>query len=294
MKKVLFTLCCGVLLMASCQEKAPPIDFSGPRVAADTTYVISPVPATDPHNVLIEEFTGQTCPNCPEAHEKLKAMPNQGRMNVISLYMWNMLQTIPVEDSKNDFRDKDSIASKISSQIYAGGPASGIPCGGVDRVPKGGVLQLYASEWSAAINTRMAIEDSLNLALSSSYNAADSVATITATITYTKQVSTKQSLSLVIVEDSIIDKQEFPFGVEEHYVFLNVFRTMITSVPFGDPLITAVAVKEPGRVNVRTYKYKVSPSLWNVNHCRVIGWVHYSASEPTKDVMQSAQTKLAP
>jgi len=290
MKKAFITISGCVLLFAGCKEKAPPINFSD-AVNKDTAYLVSPVPAADPHNVLAEEFTGQTCPNCPAAHDELNALAADGRLNILGLYITGMSQTKPPTGALYDFRT--AIATQISDNIYLGGPKSGIPCGGIDRVPVSSSLLLNALTWPDAINQRKTIVDSLNLSVVSSYKAADSTATITVMVTYVQQISTKQNLSIAIVEDSIIDKQEKPSGTDDAYLFTNVFRDMVTAAPYGDPILSTQAIKEPGRVNRKIYTYKVNPT-WKPKHCRVIAFVHYSNSEANKDVLQSVQTKLAP
>src|SRR6185437_8751341 len=120
----------------------------------------------------------------------------------------------------------------------SGGPKSGIPCGGIDRVPVSGALTLYSSSWTDAANQRLNTVDSVNLSVASIYNAADTTATITVLTTYTKDVSTSQNLSVAIVEDSMLDVQEdqSPSGFDNTYMFTDVFRGMVTSAPFGDPV----------------------------------------------------------
>ncbi|MFI5195942.1 MAG: Omp28-related outer membrane protein [Chitinophagales bacterium] len=294
MKKAFITLCGCVLVFAGCMEKGPPINFAN-VVVADTTYLVSPVPAADPHNVLAEEFTGQSCPNCPAAHDlltSLAATTNPMRLNVIGLYIYHVTQANPPSGAAYDFRTQT--ATDISSSIYSGGPASGIPCGGIDRVPVGGTLFPYSSSWTDAYNQRLNMTDSVNLSVTSGYNAVDTTDTITATVTYTTQVSTQQNLSIAIVEDSIIDLQDMPAGINNNYLFTNVFRGMVTSEPYGDPVSSKLVVKAPGTRNVRTYIYKVN-SAWKAKHCRIIAFVHYSNADPTKkDVFQSVQTKVTP
>jgi hypothetical protein len=51
-----------------------------------------------------------------------------------------------------------------------------------------------------------------------------------------------------LVEDDIIDVQEYPFndpvhpGFNETYNFTNVFRGMITGAPFGDPVLATLSI----------------------------------------------------
>lgn len=290
MKKVFIAICCTAILFSGCKEKGPPINFSN-VVNTDTNYLVSPVPAPDPHNVLAEEFTGATCPNCPAAHDLLESLATAGRLNTIGLYVTGLSQTKPPLGAAYDFRN--AVATQISDNIYLGGPKSGIPCGGIDRVPVSGSLLLYSSSWTDAYNSRLSLVDSVNLSVSSSYSAADTIATITATITYLQQVSTPQNLSIAIVEDSMVDFQEKPTGVDSNYLFTNVFRDLVTSAPYGDPILSTKTVKEPGRVERRIYTYKMN-SAWKAKRCRIIAFVHYSNTFVNKDVFQSVQTKLAP
>jgi len=287
MRKLIVALSSFILLFASCKEIGPQINFTNVK-AVDTTYVVTPVPATDLHNALVEEFTGQACPNCPAAHNLLNSIvaSDSGRVNVIGLYPFGSPQTVPPAGSVNDFRD--SISNDIMNSFYT--DFQGLPSAGIDRVPVAGMFTLFSSQWGSAINNRLNITDSLNLSLQSSYNTNSGVATITATITYTQPVSTFQNLSIVIVEDSITDLQEFPSG-DENYLFTDVFRTMLTSAPFGDPILPTMTAKESGRVYRRTYTYTPKPN-WVPQHCRVIAFVNYSNFEQNKDVFQSVQTKL--
>ena len=294
MKKSFITICGCAFVFAGCMEKGPPINFTN-VVVADTTYLISPVPVADPHNVLAEEFTGQSCGNCPDAHTllaNLAATTNPTRLNVLGLYITGLGQTVPPTGAKYDFRTQ--AATDISNSIYSAEPASGIPCGGIDRVPAGGLLLLSAPSWTDAYNQRLGMTDSVNLSVTSNYNGTDTTATIVATITYLQQVSTLQNLSIAIVEDSMIDLQEKNgSGVVNNYQFDDVFRGMVTSEPYGDPIASKKTVKAPGTRNVRTYTYKVN-AAWNPKHCRIIAFVNYNSTEPNKDVFQSVQTKLAP
>lgn len=276
MKKILFAAS-SILALAACKEKAPYINFAELQ-SVDTTYVISPVPATDPHNVLVEEFTGQMCSNCPAAHDQLKAISNgsPGRVNIVGLYMYGSPQTRKPEGAANDFRD--SASNFINTTYYAS--ISDLPSGGVDRVPQAGRISLYKNAWADAIATRLGATDSLNLAVKSVYDSTTGIAQIKVTVTYTKDVATPENLTVVIVESDIIDKQEFPTELREEYDFTNVFRTMLTTVPSGDPLTVGSSHdKKAGRVfeRVFTYKpadFKSSEPRLKPRNCKVIAYVN--------------------
>jgi hypothetical protein len=300
MKNKFLVICCIALAFAGCKENDAPIDF-GTAVTAgnDSTYVlpVTSIPAADPHNVLIEDFTGQSCSNCPAAHDVLEGLIATGHVNVVSLYITNFIQTTPPNGAIYDFRD--STATLICSGIYLGVTGSGIPAGGVDRVPVSSTLLLYSAGWSGAVATQKAVIDSVNLAVASSYNSSDSVATIKVTITYLKPMSTPQNISIVVVEDTMYDKQEDGTTVDNSYLFTDVYRGMVTSIPAGDAILSTMATKEAGRVYWRRYTYKLKgqgshPAI-DPTHCRVIAFVN-APGGGTGDyhVLQSVQTKLAP
>ena len=293
MRKVLLAASC-VVMLASCEEKAPVINFGEP-IAQDTTFVLPTVPAAEKHNVLVEEFTGQSCSNCPAAHELLTEIQHAhepGRVNVIGLYFEGITQTRPPHDAKYDFRHPQ--AKLIATDIYSG--VSAIPAGGVERVANGGSIKLDKSVWTSTIDTRLNVPSPVNLKIESEYNSTDSIASIRATLVYTSKVDFPHNISIVVVEDSIIDKQEYPSthpvhpGYDEAYLFTNVFRGMVTSAPYGDPVLTSVTAKEPGRAFIKNFKYKLTNAL-NPANCRVIAFIN-STKSGDPQIIQSAQVKL--
>ncbi len=293
MRKVLLAASC-IVMLASCEEKAPVINFGEP-IAQDTTFVLPTVPAAEKHNVLVEEFTGQSCSNCPAAHELLTEIQHAhepGRINVIGLYFEGITQTRPPHDAKYDFRNAQ--AKLIATDVYSG--VSSIPAGGVERVAIGGTIKLDRSVWTSTIESRLNIPSPVNLKIESEYNATDSIASIRATLVYTSKVDFPHNISIVVVEDSIIDKQEYPSthpvhpGYDEAYLFTNVFRGMVTSAPYGDPVLTSVTAKEPGRAFIKNFKYKLTNAL-NPANCRVIAFIN-STKSGDPQIIQSAQVKL--
>lgn len=293
MRKVFLAASC-VVLLASCEEKAPVINFGEP-IAQDTTFVLPTVPAAEKHNVLVEEFTGQSCSNCPAAHELLTEIQHAhepGRINVIGLYFEGITQTRPPHGAKYDFRNAQ--AKLIATDVYSG--VSSIPAGGVERVAIGGTIKLDRSVWTSTIESRLNVPSPVNLKIESEYNATDSIASIRATLVYTSKVDFPHNISIVVVEDSIIDKQEYPSthpvhpGYDEAYLFTNIFRGMVTSAPYGDPVLTAVTTKEPGRAFIKNFKYKLTNVL-NPANCRVIAFIN-STKSGDPQIIQSAQIKL--
>lgn len=297
MKKILLAFgCLGVAMFQSCKEVGPSVNLTPvSKGNYDSVYTLTGAEiaslSPDPHNVLVEEFTGQNCNNCPAAHTIIdnNITANAGRVNAIGLYPFGPPQAIPPEHAIYDFRD--SICSAIGDKIYGG--ILGLPSGGIDRTPVAGSISLYSNSWSDVIKTQLNLVDSVNMSLKSSFDTSTNIATIVVKVTYLQSVSTKQNLTVVLTEDEMVDKQEFPDGVHSGYKFTDVFRDMITPNPYGGPIMDTIATKTKGMTLQRTFAYKLrtkTPAIIPAN-CHVVAFVN-SVNGPDQRIWQSVQTKL--
>ena len=273
---------------------------------ADSTWVVSPVPATAPHIVLIEEFSGQGCAKVPYDDIVLDSGARGGLATTIAYYLKDdsIAATIPPAGAAYDLRS--TIATQMAtSSIYDNCIlAAIIPGAGIDRIPAhlGGSNTVAVPDdfWQIDIYHKINEgADSLNLDVTSSYNAGTRVATITVTVTYTIPMTTQQNLSVAVVTDSITDLQADANGhIDSAYVSNNVFIGMVTPIPLGDTVLSTMPAKEAGRVQRKRYAYTLPTgfALGTINpaNCRVVAFVHAPGAGSDYHVMQAAQTKLAP
>lgn len=298
MKRLFFTVLSLGFFLVSCKETPPPINYGGAKVV-DTTYEdVANIPAAEPHEVLVEEFTGQSCTNCPAAHESLEKIREEhnDHVNIIGLYYEGISQTKPPTGYKYDLRQP--AAKEIANTVYGG--VNSIPSAGVERYSPGGSgIKLGQAEWGNAITTRLAVPTPVNMKIESRYNATDRIDSVRITLKYTGTVAYKHNMCIAVLEDSIIDKQEYPsthpiYPKENpNYVFTNVFRSMVTGSISGDAVLPALPVKNPGRVIVRNYTYKVPDNL-NPDHCRIVAYIIKTEETATDKgiIIHSRQAKM--
>jgi len=298
MKKLLFALCCVALILEGCngcKENNPAIVWPVPVVPGnDSSYVLpsGSVPSAAVHNVLVEEFSGQSCSNCPAGHTILDGIStaNPGRVNVVTMYITLSPQTIPPSGALYDFRNATALS--IANWIYSG-VSSGLPSAGVDRTPVGGSYALLGNgAWSGPITTQLGVSDSINLGISSSFNATTGVATIVDTVTYPYTVYNQQNVSIYIVEDSLIDKQEDGTTIDNAYVFMDVFRGMVNSAYQGDAVLPSLTSKPTGQVYWRRYTFNTTGLIVNPAHCRVVAFINNPGTVGDFRVLQSVQCNL--
>lgn len=285
---------CIALSLGSCKEKGLIVDLGTGPVPSDTSYM-GVVESPQTRRVLIEEFTGVSCPPCPLGHQIVASLvaSNPDRISVISIQPFGFIQAYPVVERGDTLTRHDNrtdAGTTLSTGIF--GKLSLTPSAGIDRISINSSMYLDKFKWVTAVNNRLTEPTKTNVTVTSDYNAVTRQAVIRVKVAYTDSVPQKQVLTVAITEDDIIDAQEY--GTDKIDTFYNhehVLRDILTT-PVGSTILGNYAVKPAGIVYERVFVYDLSSKeLWNKDHCTVIAYV--SNSEPgDKVVQQAAQTSL--
>lgn len=276
--KKLSLFACGALFLGltACEEVGPKIDFSqGVQAGEDTTYTEESPETAQEKNVLVEEFTGVSCPPCPNAARLLYSIDTSthGRLVLVGYHIFNYPQGAPVEKdgeeiSKYDFRTDD--ATDVGKFIFGG--VSAMPSASIDRTPIGGeVLASGSGTWRNAIEDRLLKNSPVNIHVTSSFDDNSREATVLVRLAYTEAVSLKQNLNVLVIEDSIVDAQKDGLSIVKDYVHRHILRDVITPIN-GAPIPTKVDPKVAGRVYERRFTIAISEE-WKEKKCHVVVYV---------------------
>lgn len=282
MKKILLTI--GIALsLASCKEHPSLGVILNDNTAklADTTYTTT-TEAVTPKKVLVEEFTGASCPNCPDARTALAtiAAANPNRLIVLEIHNDKTPQGKMIEGvSKYDFTNAQ--ASEIADLFYPG--LGSIPQGGVDRIVNVSTRLLPKSAWGSAISGRLALTSSANIKLTNTYDDAKREGVVKVHIGYTSDVPNKQNVTVALIEDDIVDAQEYTDSISHNYTFKHVFRKIFTATS-GSPVLDSIAVKKAGRVYEGGFKYTIDPA-WVPANCRLVVFLQNNEGD-NKEILQ--------
>jgi hypothetical protein len=280
----------AIVLLASCKETAPPIDF-GPK-AKDTSYMAA-TEAPQQRVVVMEEFTGVTCTNCPAGHNIIKTLEtaNPDRIAAIGIQIYNFSQGNPVDEPivKTQHDNRTQAGTQISNDVF--GTVSAMPTAGIDRTVVNGTMLIDTRGWAGTVNTRLAQPTSANVAITSTYNAGSRQALITVHVAYTSAVSKAQNLTVALVENDITDAQEGvgPTGFEQNYVHQHVLRDVLTA-PTGSTILNDKSIKQPGQVYERTFVYNVNAD-WKPENCEIVAFVSNNQGAD-KEIVQGATVHL--
>ncbi len=288
------------LFLFSCKEQPVGVDF-GEGKKSDTTYVATVEIAQD-KNYYIEEFSGVRCVNCPQGAaklEELSAIPaNKGRLKVVTIHAASFTEPDYTKGSKQDFNSKQG--EQLMNLIYGGDMAK--PQASFDRLnlftglnPLVGPYQ----QWGTILNTAKSNHPTtpVNIHVSSEYNQQQDAYDIKVKLAYTENVSEPQYLTILLIEDSILDTQIVP--LQENYTYRHVYRQAITPIN-GAVILDSLPTKVAGRVYETNYSFKLDLSEanefrhknWNLDNVHVVALVHNATSGTNKRVYHTEDTHL--
>jgi hypothetical protein len=218
--------------------------FSGCEKVDNPYYFVDPVPkdslsAESFKKVLLEDFTGIRCNNCPEATRKAEeiAASKRHRLIVMSIHAGH-LAAPAAPPFTLDLRCPEGNAYYNDFKI------TGNPKGLINRVQRStGIFEYSLPDWKDAIESELEIPITFKLKVEGALTEDGS--TINAKITYSATIEADVDYNLLVflVEDGIVGVQKDDYGNPIwDYVFHNVLReTLHGDAYYGIPIKKPVA-----------------------------------------------------
>lgn len=222
--------------------------------------------------VLLEEFTGQKCVNCPDAHRVIEALEEKYGDNLIVVSIHGGGDAFSYSEDKVSFGLRNE-----QGQAYcdAYGIAS-LPAGVVNRTSG---VQNY-DKWETSIRSELARPSSVELELASELNADGTQAGVT--ITVNPHANINGRLQVWAIESGIVARQLSMSGSIANYEHNNVFRAAVNG-PDGESV--ALTIREP-----QTYTYTFPmKEKWVPANMEIVVFVY----TPADGILQAAKTALA-
>lgn len=264
LKNIIYSvsLCAAALIPVACDDVA-----EGDRFI----YV---EPAEVAKRVLLEDFTGQRCINCPEASELIERLQEEyGADNVIAVGIyggingtsWNGTPFPLYTEAGGWYYDYWGVANRAQ------------PFGMVDRQGFIGT-----SAWPEAVYNNIQKQAEVMLEAECAYNEASRNVEITVAADGVANID--GSLQVWLVEDSVVSLQ-FLSGISQpdmDYVHNHVFRATVNG-QMGDD----ISVVQGERVE-REFTYEISQD-WKPEDMSVVAFIYNDTG-----VLQTVKAKLIP
>ncbi len=282
-------------------ERGSNVDHTVPpkgRLVLDSQYTASGLPTSYPRVMLIEDFSGISCVNCPDAAKIIAGIDSSNPGKMVDLTMYSNLD-VPLSDSflgsKSSYRTN---ASDVLRTLL--GPVS---VGNLPRVclnrkffsgeteiafSKNNLVSYFTSELSANATATSNITF-----LSKSFDAASGTITAKIKVEYGAAIPDSEYLSVAIKEDNLSDCQEVPKGsggastVDSHYVHNAVLRKYV--YPQNSFLLPGVMA---GKTFIISFNTTI-PSGWNPSNLKMVAIIHkQNAASANYLVTQVAETTI--
>jgi len=274
-----------VAIVSSCKEIGPNIDLSEPPITfKDTNYVSNTSASNQLKNVLLEDFTGVRCVNCPKGHDIVHRLEANfpGRAIGVSIHSGDFFN-IPYTGEP----DLNS-AEGNSLDAYVGG-ITAWPSGCINRKKFIGESSLILPEtkWESYFNEEKDVISKINMSLNIAA-LTDSTYKLSIKAQYNTEETEDNYLSIMLLESKIYQTQQMPapVGLNANYEHNNVLRKMLT--PYnGVRLNAALGVN---RVFEKELLISNLPNEWNKNNMKVVVFIHRGGTDKT--VLQVSEINL--
>lgn len=285
----------GVISCNKIDKPYAPVSPTG----TDTTAIVKT------RKLLLEEFTGHTCVNCPKGALTVHSIQHEFSGKVISISYHAGLFAIPQPTPSlytQDFRNSVSTGYASLFQITA------YPTAMLNRENfLAGKHRLEESDkWRDTVVAYKDKAPDAFLTISNSYSSP--VLTTTVTCEFLNMLTGNYSLVVFLTEDSVIAPQKngttalpsdpaYPNPDASNYVNMHMMRACISD-PTGAGIQIVNGSVAAGDTLVKTFSYSLpanfngAPPVGTVpveDHCHVVAFIYNTA---TQEVVQAEEAKM--
>lgn len=220
-------------------------------------------PTTAVKRVLIEEFTGRKCPNCPTGAQTIADIQSYYEGRVVAVAIHAGMYAMPTGSAFSDM-DLRTEAGDTYNETYA---PQGYPAAMVDRKTFDGVVaSTIRDKWMTSVIAELAEEPIMEITPTCSYDETSRTATITTTIEALQNMPANLNLQVYLTESGIVAAQMNGSELIYDYVHNHVLRTAVNGT-WGESLASLP------QGETATYTYTVTlPAEWNAENCHIVAF----------------------
>jgi len=292
--KISFTFlfaCLSSLLWISCDKIDEPLIIVAEQLTTDgfldTLYFIDTVNVGE-KQVLLEDFTGHKCVNCPEAALAARDLAEtlNGRLIIYSIHAGYYAEPDATGDYTADFRCPTGDQLNNDFLVLAN------PLGLIDRVKYNGSVLIGAGNWEAAVMLELDKPNTVILKVRNIYYPNLNKVQTDVVSRFLSQEAGIFKIVVYVVEDGIISPQKNNnpaigpspdwFDYEHH----NILRGAINST-YGNN-ISSDGTIVAGQDYHNQFTLDIDTG-WVASNCNIIIYV---ISEETDEILQVAELRI--
>lgn len=261
MKKITFilTFIAIAVLIASCDKiEGPYLQYDE---SVETTVEFPELDKSTVYKkVLVEEFTGHRCPNCPSGRELLDNLaPVYGDTMVVVCIHAGFFAN-PTGSFPSDFRTEEGteLASDFTITSY--------PNAVFNQSPFGGTYGVGMSEWEQALGQFS--QQPAIAAIQIINEFAGNSLTVHTKTTFLTEYESSVKLALFVIEDGIVSPQIDGSETIEDYVHDHMLRGSLNGT-YGT-FISADGTVAADTGYTKSYQLSCDGKPWDIAHCSIV------------------------
>ncbi|MCR4827087.1 MAG: Omp28 family outer membrane lipoprotein [Bacteroidales bacterium] len=271
-------VCMACFLLAGCDKIEG--DFYQIVQNEDVTVTFPDINPDEVYRkILVEEFTGHRCTNCPQGHQTLESLHQQYGDTLVTVGIHYGALAKPFGSMFSyDFR------TEVGNQIGDAFSIDGIPAAIVNRVDKNGGWP--REQWASVLRDVDRSKVSAAVQLINEYDVASKTLKANVKVTTLKAIDHQLRLILFVVEDDIVKPQKDGNQDIENYVHNHVLRCALTDA-FG--FVLTNGSWNPGDSETYAASISFDGHDWIPENCQVVA----ALLDPiTSEVLQVEKAKV--
>lgn len=205
MLKIYFFSLFGIIFFIGCDKvKEPYVEI---KEDIDSTWKPTFPERSNPlKKVLLEDFTGHQCGNCPRAHEEAQNLTSQypGRLVILSEHVGYFAEVRISGKYTYDFRT--SVGNEIDNEF--GASAAGLPKGMVNRITYNNSKIHDRNVWNTIVSQALQNPIQADIQILYKWNNSQEKLNVAVQVKNIQSTSPNLKLFVYLVEDSIINWQK--------------------------------------------------------------------------------------
>lgn len=245
--------------------------------------------------ILLEDYTGHTCGNCPSAAREAKRLEGlyPGRVVVMGVHVGFFAK--PKNYSNGSYRVDYRTPAGDALDAKFGCSAAGLPKGLVNRgrFGKSAVDVMGSTEWEARIAQVLAEEPiGIKLDVTPTFSVSNRSLSVTVDTKFQKDYAENLKMAVYLIEDSIVSWQKeydtnfSPTEDVQNYMHMHVLRTDLSPVSGSDIVTSSPATAST--ILKSTWTTVLATSIKEKN-CKVIAVLFKADND---EVIQTEEVHL--
>lgn len=224
--------------------------------------------------VLLEDYTGVRCINCPAAAQVALDLQEDypGRLIVLGVHAGYLAQPVGTfPDFTTD--EGDEWYSFFGFDVN--------PIGTVNRIPYSGNIGVNSGQWGSAVIAELDKDPVVAIKLFNTYNPDTRALNVKVNLRKLVDIDDDLSLVVCLMEDNIVGKQVTTSGLVEDYVHRHVFRKSLNGTWGETVAFDAIGITEQ-------YDALIDEAF-DASNCYIIAYVYNNSD---KSILQVEEAKI--